>query len=67
MYQKIKELRPKGSRLLQTTKSKQEKGLLKKQEEMERWAEYVEELYKYDNREEADMGCLVNEKIHNKK
>src|SRR6267154_285661 len=28
---------------------------------MERWAEYVEDLYKDENRGEADMGDLVNE------
>ena len=28
---------------------------------MERWAEYVEELYKDENRGKADMGDLVNE------
>ena len=61
LYQKIKELRPKGNRMLQTIKSKQGKSLLEKDEVMERWAEYVEELYKDENRGEADMGDLVNE------
>jgi len=61
LYQKIKELRPKGSRMLQTLKSKQGKSLLEKDKVMERWAEYVEDLYKDDNRGEADMGDLVNE------
>src|SRR5437899_365957 len=55
LYQKIKELRPKENRMLQTIKSKQGKALLKKDEVMERWAEYVEELYIDENRGEADM------------
>src|SRR6267154_296926 len=55
LYQKIKELRPKGNGMLQTIKSKQGKSLLEKDEVMERWAEYVEELYKDENRGEADM------------
>src|SRR6267154_334641 len=50
LYQKIKELRPKGNRMLQAVKSKQRKSLLEKDEVMERWAEYVEELYKDENR-----------------
>src|SRR2546425_11099055 len=61
LYQKIKELQPKGSRVLQTIKSKQGRALLEKDEVMERWAKYVEELYKDENRGEADMGDLVNE------
>src|SRR2546425_7289653 len=47
--------------MLQTIKSKQGKALLEEDEVMERWAEYVEVLYKDENREEADMGDLVNE------
>ena len=47
--------------MLQTIKSKQGKNLLEKDEVMERWAEYVEELYKDENRGEADMGDLLNE------
>src|SRR6267154_2342 len=50
LYRKIKELRLKESRVLQTIKSKQRKSLLEKDEVMERWAEYVEELYKDENR-----------------
>ena len=61
LYQKIKELRPKGNKMLQTIKNKQVKALLEKDEVMERWAEYVEELYKDENKGEADMGDLVNE------
>ena len=31
-----------------------------KEEVLERWAEYVEELYRDGNRGDADMGDLVN-------
>src|SRR2546425_470584 len=55
MYQKIKELRPKGNRGLQTIKSKQGNVLIEKDEVMERWADYVEELYKDENRGEDDI------------
>src|SRR3989442_13559196 len=55
MYQKIKELRPKGNRGLQTIKSKQGNILMAKDEVMEKWAEYVEELYKDENRGEDDI------------
>src|SRR5207247_10571527 len=64
MYQKIKELRPKGNRGLQTIKSNQGNVLKEKEEVMERWAEYVEELYKYENRgvdDIIDMGQMENE------
>src|SRR5437899_10779447 len=64
MYQKIKELRTKGNRVLQTIKSKQENVLMEKDEVMERWAEYVEELYKDENRgvdDIIDMGQMENE------
>src|SRR5881296_1480623 len=64
MYQKIKELRPKGNRGLQTIKSKQGNVLMEKEEVMERWAEYVEELYKDENRgvdDITDMGQMENE------
>src|SRR5437867_1640451 len=64
MYQKIKELRPKGNRGLQTIKSKQGNVLMEKDEVMERWAEYVEELYKDGNRGVDDiieMGQIENE------
>src|SRR2546425_706548 len=60
MYQKLKELRPKG---LQTIKSKQGNVLMEKDEVMERWAEYVEELYKDENRGVDDiinMGQMEN-------
>src|SRR3989442_4253502 len=55
MDQKIKELRPKGNRGLQTIKSKQGNVLMEKEEVMERWAEYVEELYKDENRGVDDI------------
>ena len=61
LYKKIKDLRPKGNRAVQTVKNKQGKILVEKDEIMERWAEYVEDLYKDEKREEADMGDLVNE------
>src|SRR3989442_1806577 len=64
IFQKIKELRPKGKRGLQTTKSKQGNVLVEKDEVMERWAEYVEELYKDENRGEdgiIDMSQRENE------
>jgi hypothetical protein len=47
--------------MLQTIKSKQGKCLLEKGEVLDRWAEYVEELYKDENRGEIDMGDLVHE------
>src|SRR3989442_10785148 len=52
MYQKIKELRPKGNRRLQTIRGKQGNVLMEKYEVMERWAEYVEELYRNETRGE---------------
>src|SRR2546425_2710453 len=57
MYQKIKELRPKGNRGLQTIRGKQGNVLMKKDEVMERWAEYVKELYRDETREHA-RGCI---------
>src|SRR3989442_623220 len=52
MYQKIKELRPKGNSGLQTIRGKQGNVLMEKYEVMERWAEYVEELYRNETRGE---------------
>ena len=46
--------------MLQAIKSQQGKSLLEKDEVMERWAEYVKELYKDENRGEADMGDMEN-------
>jgi hypothetical protein len=60
LYKKIKELRPKGNRMLQAIKSKQSKCLLEEKEVMDRWAEYVEELYKDENRCEVDMDGMVD-------
>src|SRR5437867_5897015 len=64
MYQKIKELWSKENRGLQTIKSKQGNVLMEKDEVMERWAEYVEELYKDENigvDDIIDMGQMENE------
>src|SRR5207247_5729027 len=64
MYQKIKELRPKGSGGLRTIKSKQGNVLMEKDEVMERWAEYVEELCRDENRgvdDIIDMSQMENE------
>src|SRR2546425_8216877 len=52
IYQKIKELRPKGNRGQQTIRGKQGNVLIEKDEVMERWAEYVEELYRDETRGE---------------
>src|SRR5206468_2940859 len=60
LYQQIKELRPKGNRMVQLIKNKQGKNLKEKEEVMGRWAEYVEELYKDENRGKADKEELVN-------
>ena len=43
LYKRINELQPKGNRITQTIKNKQGKILLKKEEVMEIWTEYVEE------------------------
>jgi exonuclease III len=65
LYKKIKELRPKSNRMMQIIKSKQGKCLIEKKDIVERWAEYVEELYKDDdrdgNRDEVVMSAMVNE------
>ena len=58
LHKKIKEMRPKGNSFLQTIKNKQGKSLVEKDEVMERWAEYVEELYKDESRSVAYMGEL---------
>src|SRR6267154_5660889 len=50
LYQKIKELRQKGNRMKQAIQSKQGKALSEKDEVLERWAEYAEELHKDENR-----------------
>ena len=51
LYKKIKELQPKKGRILQHIKSKQGKCLLEREEILERWAEYVENLYNDNERE----------------
>jgi len=61
LYKKIEDLRPRNNGMLQTVKNKQGKCLIEKEEIMERWAEYVEDLYKDENRGECDMGDLVHE------
>ena len=47
--------------MIRTIKSKQGRILLEKDVVIERWVEYVEDLYKDVNREEMDMGDLVND------
>src|SRR5688572_4034258 len=59
LYKKILEMRPRRNRMVQMIKSKQGKCIMDKKV-LERWAEYVEELYRDGNREDADMGDLVN-------
>ena len=61
LYKKIKDLQPRVNRVLQIIKYKQGKSLIDKDEILERWAEYVEELYDDKSRGEADMGDLINE------
>jgi exonuclease III len=61
LYKKIKELRPKANRMLHTIKNKQGKYIQEKEEVLERWAEYVEELYDDRSRGDSDMGDLINE------
>ena len=48
----------KRKQFLQTIKNKQGKSLVEKEEVIERWAEYAEEVYKDENRSEAYMGEL---------
>src|SRR5688572_27261465 len=61
LYKNIQEMRPRRNRMVQMIKFKQGKCIMDKQEVLERWAEYVEELYRDENRGEADMGDLVKE------
>ena len=49
--------------MVQLIKSKQGKNLTEKEEVMERWAEYVEELYKDESRGKADKEELVNGRV----
>ena len=62
LYDKIKEFQPKAHKVMQRIKSKQGLLLHEKEEVLERWAEYVEELYEDASRGVADMGDLINEK-----
>ena len=62
LYEKVKEFQPKAHRVMQQIKSKQGLLLHAKEEVLERWAEYVEELYEDANRNVADMGDLIEEK-----
>ena len=61
MYKKIKELQPRTSKTAKQIRDRQGKTITEKNEIVERWAEYVEELYEDKERGEADMGDLVNE------
>src|SRR6187399_193607 len=61
LYKKVKALQPKGSRVPQVIKDKTGKSLMQKEEILERWAEYVEELYEEKTRTAADMGDFINE------
>jgi exonuclease III len=54
LYKKVKELQPKGNKIAQTLKNKQGKILWEKDEVTERWAEYVEELYRDQGRNEVN-------------
>src|SRR6188508_3276096 len=45
LYKKVKALQPRESRVPQVIKDKTGKSLMQKEEILERWAEYVEELY----------------------
>ena len=56
MYKKIKEFQPRKNRILQNIKDKQGKSLQERGEILERWAEYVEDLYKDKERGEANRG-----------
>src|SRR5688572_33264461 len=61
LYKKIQEMRPRRNSMVQMIKSKQGNCIMDKEEALERWAEYVEELYSDGNRGDADMGDLVHE------
>ena len=61
LYKKMQEMRPRRNRMVQMIKSKQGNCIMDKEEALERWAEYMEELYSNGNRRDADMGDLVHE------
>ena len=56
LYDKIKEFQPKAHKVMQQIKSQQGVLLHEKEEVLERWAEYVEELYEDASRGVAYMG-----------
>ena len=60
-YKKVKALQPRESIVSQVIKDKTGKSLMQKEEILERWAEYVEELYEDKTRTAADMGDLIND------
>src|SRR5688572_9013417 len=55
LYKKIQEMRPRRNRMVQMIKSKQGNCITDKEEVLERWVEYVEELYSDKNRGDVDM------------
>src|SRR5688572_15843687 len=61
LYKKIQEMRPRRNRMMQMITFKHGNCIMDKEEVWERWAEYVEELYRDGNRGDADMGELINE------
>jgi len=61
MYQKIKDFQPRKNRVQQMIQDKNGLSIREKEDALNRWAEYVEELYDDRNRGEADMGDLVHE------
>ena len=61
VYKKIKEFQPRRNRILQHIKDKQGKSLQERGEILERWAEYVEDLYKDKERGEANRGEITKE------
>ena len=61
VYKKIKEFQPRKNRILQHIKDKQGESLQERGEILERWAEYVEDLYKDKERGEANRGEITKE------
>ena len=61
LYKKIKEFNFKGNRVQQKINDKNGARIMEKEQILNRWAEYVEDLYDDQNRVDADMGDLVNE------
>ena len=52
LYKKIKDLQPRGNRIQQMIKDKNGMNVREKDEILNRWCEYVEELYDDRKREE---------------